>query len=319
MGKETGIAWTDSTFNPWWGCTKVSEGCKNCYAETFAKRFGVQWGEEASRRVFRHGGKHWHDPVSWNANAQDEGVRRRVFCGSMCDVFEDGRREELEPQRRRLFDLIEGTEHLDWLLLTKRPENLADMLPKHWLRSPRSNVWLGTTVENQKAADERIPILVHTPAALRFLSMEPMLEAIQIPTMFCDTEKVLRDSKPWDNLARVPILALGDLVQWIIVGGESGPRARPFHVEWARSIQAQCKAAGVAFFMKQLGAHPVFLDGYDLDDERARIMDAAGMNPLQIDQAARSGLVRMRDRAGADPFEWPTDLRTQEMPAGRKS
>ena len=146
MGEKTGIAWTDSTFNPWHGCQRVSPGCELCYAETFDARFGEpHWGPKAPRRFF--GDKHWNEPLKWNRAAEASGVRRRVFCASMADVFED--RPDLVEHRLRLWKLIEATPHLDWLLLTKRPENIHRMLPKPTVdadgntRPYFSNVWLG--------------------------------------------------------------------------------------------------------------------------------------------------------------------------------
>src|SRR5262245_52074261 len=176
MGKDSGIEWTHHTFNPWWGCMKVSPGCEHCYAETFSIRVGKKvWGPKADRRFF--GDAHWAEPLKWNAVAARAGERHRVFCASMADVFED--RRELDGHRARLWRLIAATPHLDWLLLTKRPENLARMLPwySHWENrvafepdEPWPNVWLGTTVEDQQRADERIPHLLRSPAAVRFLS-----------------------------------------------------------------------------------------------------------------------------------------------------
>src|SRR5271166_5607806 len=150
MGKNSKIEWTDHTFNPWWGCTKVSEACKNCYAEAWSKRVGQKvWGPTANRRFF--GEKHWLEPVKWNADTQ-AGRRRRVFCASMADVFED--RRELDPWRQKLWDLIEVTPRLDWLLLTKRPELVATLA--RWGDDWPPNVWLGTTVEDQESADFRL-------------------------------------------------------------------------------------------------------------------------------------------------------------------
>ena len=200
MGKETAISWTDHTFNPWWGCEKVSPGCAHCYAETFAKRTGNDvWGAAAPRRFF--GDKHWAEPLKWNAEAREAGVRRRVFCASMADWLED--RDDLIPHLARLLDLIRQTPHLDWLLLTKRPENWKERIGKaarhtrenggdmrlfcEWGHgTPPPNVWIGTTVEDQRRADERIPALLAIPAIVRFLSGEPLLEAVNIITPLLD-------------------------------------------------------------------------------------------------------------------------------------
>lgn len=234
MADKTGIEWTDHTFNPWWGCQKVSPGCSNCYAETLSKRFGKNiWGppHATDRRLF--GDKHWHEPVKWNARAKREGRRARVFCASMADVFED--HPQVGAARRRLFDLIEQTQALDWQLLTKRPENVRAMVPELWnLTGWPRNVWLGTSVEDQQRADERIPALLDTPAAVRFLSCEPLLGPVDLVNM---------DAEPFHYG-----------LDWVIVGGESGPGARPMHPDWARSLRDQCIAFGVPFLFKQWGA-----------------------------------------------------------------
>src|ERR1700675_2662026 len=190
MRKETSIAWCDHTFNPWWGCQRVSPGCEHCYAETFAKRLGKKiWGPTADRRFFSDA--HWNEPLKWAFAARREGVRRRVFCASMADVFED--RHDLENQRERLWKLIKVTPDLDWLLLSKRPENFDKFLPWgsraighcharttcNWCSGPWSNIWLGCTAEDQRRLDERSPILLDTPAAVRFISAEPLLGPLQ--------------------------------------------------------------------------------------------------------------------------------------------
>lgn len=224
MGENSKIEWTDHTFNPWWGCTKVSEACKHCYAEAWSKRVGQKvWGPKADRRLF--GEKHWLEPHKWNADALSARRRRRVFCASMADVFED--RRELDPWRRKLWELIEATPQLDWLLLTKRPELVAALARwgNHW----PGNVWLGTTVENQEAAKTRLPHLAEIPAAVRFISAEPLLGAVKI--------------EPW----------LGTVVDWVITGGESGPKARPSSPSWFRDLLGQCMAAEVPFHFKQWG------------------------------------------------------------------
>ncbi|MFN9822321.1 MAG: DUF5131 family protein, partial [Akkermansiaceae bacterium] len=154
MSKKTSIEWTDHTFNPWWGCEKVSPACQHCYAETFSKRIGpAVWGAHAPRRFF--GEAKWAEPLQWNAEAKNAGERKRVFCASMADVFEN--RKDLDEWRSKLWRLIEITPMLDWLLLTKRPQNIGKMVP--WKNEWPDNIWLGTTVENQKYAEERLPHL----------------------------------------------------------------------------------------------------------------------------------------------------------------
>lgn len=222
MGKETGISWCDHTFNPWWGCTKVSPGCKNCYAEAFERRTGGDhFGPGKERRYF--GPKHWNEPLKWDRDAARDGVHRKVFCGSMCDwADEEGSRAE----RARLMEIIGITPNLTWLLLTKRPNLIPHAAPAYWSCMPMDNVWLGTTVETAEQKP-RINSLREMPATKRFLSCEPLLGP------------------------------LGELdltgIDWVIVGGESGPNARPMDPEWAVDIQRQCKEQNVAFFFKQHG------------------------------------------------------------------
>ena len=235
---ETKIEWCDYTFNPWWGCTRVSPGCENCYAESWAKRFAVEWGPKADRRFF--GEDRWAQPLKWNRKAEKLGTRFKVFCASMADVFED--RYQLDTERARLFALILNTPHLDWLLLTKRPENIDRMAPAKWRIQWPGNAWAGTTVEDQQRADERIPHLLEVPA-VRFLSVEPMLGPVDI---WAYLKGDLRD-RSLTALGSEPMPG----VDWVIVGGESGPGARPVNEDWIRSLRDQCNAAVVPFFYKQ--------------------------------------------------------------------
>lgn len=224
MGANSKIEWTTHTFNPWWGCTKVSEACKNCYAESWAKRVGQKvWGPKVARRTFSDA--HWKQPLKWNKDAEGAEERPRVFCASMADVFED--RTELETHRARLFDLIEQTQNLDWLLLTKRPQNVLRLAK--WGENWPSNIWLGTTVELQTRADELLPELAAIPAKVRFISAEPLLGQL--------------DLGPW----------LGSTIDWVITGGESGPHARPASPDWFRTLHTQCMESEVPFHFKQWG------------------------------------------------------------------
>ena len=222
MAKDSRIEWTHHTFNPWWGCVKVSPACAHCYAETWAHRLGAQlWGRDAPRRFFND--DHWKHPVRWNAEAERNSLRRRVFCASMADVFEA--RAELKPWRARLWPLIEQTPWLDWLLLTKRPQNVQRMVP--WGDTWPGNVWLGTTAEDQRRADLRVPHLLESPARIRFISAEPLLGPLSITR--------------WRGL------------DWVIAGGESGHHARPTDPGWIRSLRDECRDSGVAFHFKQWG------------------------------------------------------------------
>jgi protein gp37 len=224
MGKDSKIEWTDHTFNVVWGCTKVSEECAHCYAEAMAKRTGLGWRPNAPRKVM--GPAYWHGPLKWDRAAALAGERRRVFCSSMADVFED--HPTVHRERARLWPLIRATANLDWLLLTKRPGRIALDLPPSW-GDGWPNVWLGTTAGLRARFDERVPILRAIPAAVRFLSCEPLL----------------------GDLGRVDLSG----IDWLIVGGESGPRFRPMAEDWVRSIRDQCRESGVSFFYKQASGY----------------------------------------------------------------
>lgn len=239
MAENSRIEWTDHTFNPWTGCTKVSQACDHCYAESWAKRSGhVEWGPHGERRRTRPAT--WAMPRKWNAQAEAEGRRFRVFCASLADVF-DNHRSILPEWRADLWRLIHETPCLDWLLLTKRPQNIARFLPDGW-GGGWSNVWLGTTVENQEEADRRIPVLLGVPARIRFLSCEPLLERVDLKGwIWPGWDGDIRRAKPAPHIA------------WVIAGGESGPGARPMHPEWARSLRDQCRAARTPFHFKQWG------------------------------------------------------------------
>lgn len=251
MAENSGIEWTTHTWNPWWGCTKVSQGCKNCYAETLANRHQKDcWGPKGIRKMMSE--SYWQQPVKWNKQAEKSGVRARVFCASMADVFEDSTTMpaeswvDVENARARLFMLIGATPNLDWLLLTKRPENVKGYVPPSWDDGFPDNVWIGTSVEDQEQADKRIPHLLKIPAKVRFLSCEPLLGPVTIGRYFWNLVKV--DESGWQ-----PGFIDGrqSNLHWVIVGGESGPGKRPFDPDWARVIRDDCKAAGVAFFGKQ--------------------------------------------------------------------
>ncbi|WP_426304063.1 phage Gp37/Gp68 family protein [Acidovorax facilis] len=239
MSTNTTIEWCDHTFNPWEGCQKMGPGCDNCYAEARNVRFAggtaVNWGPGAPRR--RTSAANWNLPKRWNAQADafmtQHGRRQRVFCASLADVFDNA----VDPQwRADLFKLIADTPNLDWLLLTKRIGNVARMIPFGWqdFRMP-PNIWIGATIVNQAELDRDLPKLYAVPARVRFLSIEPLLGPVTLDywPIFDEHEK--------------------PLLHWVIVGGESGPNARPMHPDWARSLRDQCEAAGVPFLFKQWG------------------------------------------------------------------
>ncbi|MBB95560.1 MAG: hypothetical protein CML68_13340 [Rhodobacteraceae bacterium] len=223
MAENSGIEWTTHTFNPWIGCTKVSAACDNCYAEAWDHRFGGErWGPRAPRTRT----KTWGNPVKWNRQAEGAAERPRIFCASLADVF-DNHRSIQDTWRRELWALIDQTPNLDWLLLTKRPQNIVKLAPERWFTGgiPR-NVWLGTTVENQEEADRRIPHLVQCPARVRFLSCEPLQGPVSI-------RRYVRK------------------LEWVIAGGENGPKFRPADPDWFRGLRDQCAAASVPFLFKQ--------------------------------------------------------------------
>lgn len=260
---DTEISWATDTLNWWFGCTKVSPACQFCYAETWDKRFhgaDPHWGPDAPRMI-RELPKVMGELEKIKRRAAKTGERPRVFVNSMSDFFED--RRDLDEARLAALDAMRQAAEVDFLLLTKRPEKIMKLLHQakidlevgrhdpssqcledsplhHWLTSwvtaiaPR-NIWLGTTVENQEWADKRIPELLKVPAAVRFLSCEPLLSPIELPR---HDQSMGPSFSPLD---------------WVICGGESGAHARPMHPDWARSLRDQCAAAGVSFHFKQWG------------------------------------------------------------------
>ena len=234
MAETTAIAWTDSTFNPWMGCMKISPGCDHCYAEALmdSRWHRVQWG--AGQPRVRTSAANWQQPMRWDqqhaAFARAHGRRRRVFCASLADVFDN---EAPVAWRVDLFDLIARTPHLDWLLLTKRIGNVPRLLADPGMPAGGlpPNVWLGATVVNQTEYERDVDKLLAVPARVRFLSVEPMLG-------------------PLDAGSRLAALS------WVIAGGESGRGARPVQREWVASLRQQCADQGVPFFFKQWGASP---------------------------------------------------------------
>lgn len=250
MAETSAIEWTDATFNPWVGCTKVSPACDHCYAESWAKRSGqVEWG--GARR--RTSPANWRVPVKLDKLAASEGRRLRVFCASLADVFDN---QVPGEWRDDLWALIRATPNLDWQLLTKRPQNIVKMLPADWGKG-YPNVWLGTTVENQEEADRRIPHLLGIPAVVRFLSCEPLLGMLDL-TAIADGNSGRRFNCLTGTYCHVDLNETEPLpwlrtISWVIAGGESGSEARPSHPDWLRELRDQCGEAGVPFLFKQWG------------------------------------------------------------------
>lgn len=277
MGQETGIGWTDHTGNFWGGCVKVSEGCANCYAEALVVRGRMQlpvWGPPSTTARHRFKGA-WEEVKRWDRAAGRDGVRRRLFVSSLADIFED--HPQVAPWRAEALTILASLRHLDVQCLTKRPENITRMVPPAWLAPGEwpAHVWVGCTVENQRRANERIPELLKVPARVRFLSCEPLLED------------------------------LGDLdlsgIDLVILGGESGPGARPCDVRWIRRVMAQCREQGVSVFVKQLGAN-------------VPTTEWGGGRLPQVDERGGARTWALRDPKGGDPAEWPEDLRVRELP-----
>lgn len=227
MAENSGIEWTHHTFNPWIGCTRISPACDRCYAATWAQRYGqVRWGDAPRHRT---SAANWSQPVKWNRRAEAAGIRYRVFCASLADVF-DNHGSITSGWRGDLWHLIHRTPHLDWLLLTKRPQNITKMLPEGY-GAPAwgegwPNVWLGITAENQEEFDRRWPHLAKIPAAVRFVSYEPALGRLSI---------VHPDVSP----------------DWIIAGGESGSGFRAFDPDWIRDLRGECALLDIPFLFKQ--------------------------------------------------------------------
>lgn len=302
MGEKTGIAWTDSTWNPVRGCTKVSAGCKNCYAERFAERwrgvpghafeqgFDVRLVPEALDLPL-----HWRRP-------------RRVFVNSMSDLFHESVPDTFIAQ---VFLTMSTASQHTFQILTKRPKRARQWISGPGLidmRWPLPNVWLGVSVEDQASADERIPHLLATPAAVRFISAEPLLSHIHLRP----SAKRHEDLTPWLGAGRI---------SWVIIGGESGPGARPCDVAWIRSLVVQCRAASVPAFVKQLGANVVDRNDAGFDGDTVYSWPMGGdVEHDQADTGYQGAPVRVRllDRKGGGVTEWPPDLRVQQWPEVRR-
>ncbi len=312
--KNTKIEWADHTWNPWRGCTKVSPGCAHCYAEALSKRNPAvlgQWGQGAPRVL----AKNWSEPYRWNdhprVDDETNQIATTMVFPSLCDWLD----EEVPIEwLARFLELIHATPNLTWLLLTKRPQNwwrvdeawrVGNLLmpAKRWLArwhdgNPPANVWLGVSVEDQPRAVERIPRLLMIPAALRWLSLEPLLGPVDLTHLDLGAT-----TKNWCQIDALtgrhtdmshPCLSVPK-VDWLVIGGESGPRARPCNIQWIRNLVRDGQGAGVDVFVKQVGACPVttMTVGQDHDDLRA-----------------------FSHPKGGDPDEWPSDLRVRQWPVG---
>jgi protein gp37 len=293
VSEQSGIEWTDATWNPVRGCVKVSPGCKHCYAETFAERWrGVKGHAYEQGFDLRLVPEKLTAPLSWKKP-------RRVFVNSMSDLFQDGVPDEFIG---RVFDTMAQARRHTFQILTKRPGRMATVVPtlaaRHTAEDgsgwPLPNVWLGVSVENQQYADARIPLLLETPAAVRFISAEPLLGSVDV-AQYTRAHVSVGSAIAVRGVLQDQYIVDRPALDWVIVGGESGPGARPMQIAWARAIVAQCQAASVPVFCKQLGARPVF----DEETEHADWL-----------------FTHIRHRKGADPAEWPADLRVRDFPVG---
>lgn len=302
MNLITGIEWTDATSNPFkfrdketgeivWACVKHSSGCANCYSETLAKRYGRggPFTKDSMAKV---------EPFICDKELKQllnskKLTGKRVFVGDMTDIFGEWVTDDM---LNKFFHAIENRTDVIFQLLTKRADRMNEYLSWRWGegRIPSRHIWSGVSVENQAAADERIPLLLQTPAAVRFLSCEPLLGPIEF-------SNVSRRSDAVQQLGKKAL----DGIDWVIVGGESGRGARPCRVEWIRSIVEQCKAAGVACFVKQLGAMPTT----ECNSEPFNGSCGHAKDPF-------TGVhhLRLRDKKGGDISEFSADLRVRQFP-----
>ena len=307
MAENTKIEWADHTFNPWRGCTKISDACDFCYAETLVTNRLKEnaWGNNP--RIVAADST-WKIPVRWNNQADkfeaENGRPQFVFTASLADIFDN----QVDPEvRERFWNLVRKCNRLIWLILTKRPQNIAKMLPPDW-GNGWPHVWLGTTVEHQAAAERNVPALMDTRAARRFLSCEPLLGPIDLTNLGPgrDWHNVMNGrsqiydpdypGQP-DEYAMVNVYG-GPRIDWVIAGGESGPNARPSHPDWFRSLRDQCAAADVSFLFKQWGEwidwdHAIDLDG--LDVLKAPTRGDGGETSIQYLRAGKAKAGRLLD------------------------
>lgn len=345
--KDSNIQWTDNTQNFWIGCTKVSPGCAHCYAEARDIRFagGAHWGKGAARQ--RTAAANWRQPLKWNREAEGHHYsptrperemnafgwsphRPRVFCSSLSDIFDA---EVPIEWFAEAMNVVRECRNMDWQLLTKRPENFKERVAGainhlsqgeatdeafaqiEWLQGWQSgnripaNIWMGTSVENQECGNLRVPALLMIPAKIRFLSCEPLIGPVDLTRVEFGPSGSVNHTRQ-SVLTPTYMGRFDAKIHWVIIGGESGANARPFAVEWARSLVEQCRAAGVAAFVKQLGA-VVHTDGISAPG-------AAWPDGSSRTDIGGKWLAHLRDKKGGDVTEWPEDLRVREFPEARR-
>ena len=335
MSANSSIEWTEKTWNPVRGCSIVSPGCHHCYAMKQAHRFSGPGRAYEGLTKQTKAGPQWTgvvrtvkdallEPLSWRKP-------QRVFVNSMSDLFHEDVPDAFIDQ---VFAVMALAQQHTFQILTKRPARMREYVTSRGgshrgvqiaailmnvvsdkrtpqISWPSPNVWLGVSVEDQQRADERIPLLLQTPAAVRFISAEPLLGPVSIRL---SGGVPLKDGTRWSGT--LPVL------DWVIVGGESGPAARPFEPAWARAIVRECRAVNVPVFVKQLGAHIITRndDGWEGDTPRSWPMDTDYEEDLHGFRDAYQGApvrVRLTSRKGGDMAEWPEDLRVRQFPEVR--
>lgn len=284
MSAKTGIQWCDATFNPWIGCTHVSPGCENCYAEvnTFTRAQRAKgrelWGAGTDRHIVSEA--KWGEVMRWNDEARKAGRAKKVFCASMADVFEQ--HPAIVGARHRLFSLVEATEWLTWQFLTKRPENVAGMVPLTWLKHWPKNAWLGASVEDRARLFRLDTLRALRMIGVGFVSFEPLLQDLGDDVDLTD-------------------------IAWAIFGFESGSNARPGNLAWIRRGVERCRAQGTAPFVKQFGARPYWKESLSAHHESPGLK--ISVQSLSIDTT-----IRLADSHGGDPSEWPAGDWPREFP-----
>lgn len=298
MATATTIEWTDHTFNPWIGCTRVGTDCKNCYAAAWAHRFKKDcWGDGKPRIATALEG--WELFERWHRQALEQRQPAKVFCGSLCDVFEDATDPAVERGRALLFQAIAAYPGLIFQLVTKRPENIRVMVPQtplfnpkleclgNWLATPPYHVWYLCSVGDQRTANKRLPAFIETPAWVRGVSAEPLLGPLSLRDFYICRRCPERHREGLRGVGCVHCAFTGLNIQWLVIGGESGFGARPCYLDWVRDLVEEAKRFGVAVFVKQLGRDPWQPAEWHEDAKVAHV-------PLVLDHPK-----------GGDPSEWP--------------
>lgn len=330
MANKTSIEWTDYNWNFLRGCSRVSEGCRNCYAEGVAARFSGPGMPYDGLAKFVDHKPRWTGEISFHENILQQPIKwqkpRKIFVNSMSDLFHENVSDEILD---KAFDVMMLANHHIYQILTKRPQRMLDYLSNRSFKRPFNNhIWLGVSVEDQKTADERIPLLLQTPAAIRWISAEPLLgpidlrfpggirtDAVRYPDRYESMSDEERDAWAKRQARAIYIARTGMQLDWVVVGGESGPAARPCDVGWITSIVEQCKAANVPVFVKQLGAVPMELEAEWRGRRFARLLNSRNDKRVPADYVP----LFYANRKGGDIEQWPEDLKVREYPYTNKA